>query len=273
MRSPLFLLAALSAAFSLYFSLQFQLDWKISITLFGFSLVGIPGLHYFGKKFLTQQKTKKLQETVPDLLLLAALLPRKSSFSHIVHYLAENCEEEWRKEFQRAEKQLHTGASVEQSLQEISNRNPTPVVERAMQLLIAGYQSGADMSEVFKEAGHDILETQAILRERQASMVVEKYTLLLAGGVIVPLVLGLLVGMVNGFPQGIGSDLGIGLSPEARAELLNAVLLAIPIYLFEYALLASYFVAQQESDSSKAFLYALFLVPSSLAAYYLAQGI
>ncbi|MFH0714554.1 MAG: type II secretion system F family protein [Candidatus Diapherotrites archaeon] len=266
------LLSALCAGFSLYFAFEYGLDFKIALALLLFSLFGIPGLRSFAQKFFEQQRVKKLQESTPDLLLLAALLPRRSGFAHIVHYLSESCGEEWAKEFEQAEKQLKAGESVEKSLKGISERNPDPVIERAIQLLVQGYQSGADLSEVFKEAADDILQTQGILRERQANMTVEKYTLLAAGGLIVPLVLGLLVGMVSGFPQDMGAELGVGLSAEARNALLNATLTAIPIYLFEYALLASYFVALQESDVSKAFLYALFLLPIAFACFYGVQG-
>ena len=162
---------------------------------------------------------------------------------------------------------VESGASVSEALNGISKRCECKAVDRAIALLKQGYESGADLSQTFREAADDLLETNAILRERNAAMVVEKYTLLLAGGTIVPLVLGLLIGMVSSMDSSGFELIGFGSSAKERAEMLELTVLANKIYIVEYALLASLFVAGMEGNWKKSLLYALGLLPLSMFCF------
>ena len=98
---------------------------------------------------------------------------------------------------------------------------------------------------------------------------VEKYTLLLAGGIIVPLVLGALVAMVGSLNFTGLSELGFG-SGGSEQILANA-LAGSQIYIIEYAILASVFVAYQENSIEKSIIYMVVLVPLSFALFMLAK--
>ena len=84
------------------------------------------------------------------------------------------------------------------------------------------------------------------------------------------MILGLIASMIGKMDFSFISELGLGASELQRKQLFETAILANYLYIFEYALLASVFVAWQENNSSKAVIYAIILVPLSLGAYFIA---
>lgn len=227
--------------------------------------------NYFIAIYKIEQRKMKIEKMVPDVLLQASIFPKGSSMEKVISYISNAGYGELSKEFAKAGNEIKKGASVQEAFENMKYRNFSRVLSRAVDLLVLGYNSGADMGSTFREAADDLLESNSILRERNASMLVEKYTLLFAGGLIVPVVLGLIVGLITGFDFNALAEFEIGMSAERRSALLKASLLANTIYLAEYALLASAFVANQEGSFKKSILYAAILLPLSQFAYIGAQ--
>ncbi len=265
----------LGAAFALFAMAFLLLKQTPALYIIGVCLACLFSpllLQYFFHVFLFEQNKRKKETLVPDVLLQASVFPRNTAMHRIIQYIAKANYGLLSKEFEHAFFEIKKGAPIEQALENIKKRCDSRIVSRAVNLLILGYKSGADMSTTFKDAAEDILETQGILRERAATMTIEKYTLLFAGGLIVPAILGLLVGLVQGMDFSAITELGIGLTAAEKKSVLAAAMLANQVYIFEYALLASVFIAQQEGNKKKALLYALFLLPISFAAYTIAKG-
>lgn len=244
------------------------------ITIIALVLLFLPlAINYFVATWVFESNKRKKELLVPDLLLQASIFPKGTSMNRIIRYMGEQDYGLLSNEFRKAETEMRKGASVEEALSGIKNRSKSRVIERAVNLLVQGYKSGADMGPIFKETAEDILETNQILRERVSTLVVEKYTLIFAGGIIVPVVLGLLSGMVSGMNFSVIESLELGMNSAQRKEIFEAALLGTQIYILEYAAIASFFIATQEGNSKKAVIYAAFLIPASLIAYTLAKGI
>ncbi|MDD5163765.1 MAG: type II secretion system F family protein [Candidatus ainarchaeum sp.] len=241
-----------------------------------FSLGSFPAagifLYFFMLYRLESQKMSK-EALVPDLLLQASAFPKGIAITKIFVFFSKADFGLLGKEFEIALLEIEKGVSVEEALENIKKRCKSRIIGRAIDLLIRGYESGADMGSVFRAAADDFFETNSILRERNSALVIEKYTLLFAGGLIVPAILGLLFGMVSGIDFSGLQNLEIGAGSAERSAILEATAIASQIYIAEYALLASFFIASQEGNSKKAFLYALFLLPISFAINLLAKTI
>lgn len=244
------------------------------ITGISFIVLILPLILKYSLVALLFERNKRDKELiVPDLLLQASIFPKGTEITRMIKYVGDGNYGLLGDEFKTAYNEIQKGSSVEDALSGIKNRCKSRVIERAINLLIHGYKSGADMSQIFKETAEDILETNEILRERGAALIIEKYTLIFAGGIIVPVILGLLSGMVSGMNFSIIEGLELGMSAVERKEIFNAAILGTQIYIIEYAIIASLFIANQEGNMKNAVIYAVFLVPLSFAAFLIAQGI
>ncbi|MFH1240248.1 MAG: type II secretion system F family protein [Candidatus Diapherotrites archaeon] len=244
------------------------------ITGISFIFLILPLILKYSLAALSFERDKSNKELmVPDLLLQAPVFPKGTEVTRMIKYVGEADYGLLGNEFKTAYNEIQKGASVEEALLSIKNRCKSRVIDRAITLLIHGYKSGADMSQIFKETAEDILETNEILRERVSTLIIEKYTLIFAGGIIVPVILGLLSGMVSGMNFSIIEGLELGMSALERKEIFEAALFGTKIYIIEYAIIASLFIANQEGNIKNAILYAVVLVPLSFAAFLIAQGI
>ncbi|MFA6269501.1 MAG: hypothetical protein WC652_06805, partial [archaeon] len=169
--------------------------------------------------------------------------------------------------------EINNGASAEEALTHLKELNQSATYSRVIDLFLQGYKSGAKISELLKETAEDLLETKAIIKERQAVMLVTKYTLLLASGLIVPAILGSIIGLVSGLNFDSLGELSFGISSTERKVLFNSAIGGTTIYLFEYAAISAFFLAQQEGNKKNFWIYGAILTPIAAGIFFLAKSL
>ncbi len=219
-----------------------------------------------------EERKKKLEDEIPDMLLLASSLPGHSTIPKIIGFMASNGSGPLSWEFRRAEKEIAAGIPIESALDSMAARNGSAALDRAIGMINVALDSGAEMSRAFRETAEDFMQTHAITRERASAMAVQKYTLLAAGGFLVPFILGKLGSMAEGFSVSAVSGLGIGATEGQRLALASAASLASATYIAEFTVIAAMFIGLQEGRPKKAALYALALLPAGLGVYFLSRG-
>jgi len=208
--------------------------------------------HNMRFEFAQQSMEKRLAD-----LLLQASISSKEDFNKMLRSFVDADLGILSKDFEVVLEKINKGSSVEEALNGLKKKYDSKFLNIVIDLLLQQYYTGAEMRDVFRNTADDILETQAILRERKSALIIEKYTLLFAGSAIVPFVLALITNFVK----------SIGSSFLFNENLLGVAIFSTQIYIIEYAILASIFVAFIEGNPKRFVLYCLALIPLSLIIY------
>ncbi len=213
-----------------------------------------------------EQRTRKIEQQVPDSLILFASLPIHTPFEQAIEILSNSSQEPIRSEWVRVHRHIQKSGNVIKALEKFGEGMNSSIISRCMHLFERGYESGASIHGAAASLAHDLLVHQAHFQERSATLLVEKYTLLLAGGILVPVLLGVLVGVVEKLPFHLLTE-----NAATHQALFSAALISIRGYLGIYAALAGIFVGMQENRKWKMSVYVLVLVPLAQIAYQLGK--
>jgi hypothetical protein len=160
----------------------------------------------------------------------------------------------------------------------LAARNDSALLRRSVDLLVAAYETGADLAPAFREVAEDAFDLQAISRESAAAGALQKYTLLAGGALFVPAILSVLLGLVSslgvtGFSFSGEEGAAAGAALAQRAAVQNAVVFGAQAYLVIFAALAGAFVAAAEGAKRKAVLYFAFMAPCALLVFHALQAV
>ncbi len=219
-------------------------------------------------RYMRERKDRLIEKHLAESMYQAASLAGYTSFENVLKAMAESGYGALSDEFKKAYNSVRSGESVELALEKMAERNGSKMLNRAINVMLSGYKTGIDLSEALREAAEDIEKTLAIDRENGASIIVEKYTILFAGGIIVPLILGAMISLVGSIDLSSLQEFGMG--GQSREILENAVF-GNQIYVAIYSIIASVFVAYQENRIENSLVYVLFLLPASLVLFNLAR--
>ncbi|MFH1056906.1 MAG: type II secretion system F family protein [Candidatus Micrarchaeota archaeon] len=265
---------AASVAFSFTLAVLELIFLKLDVffqALFFFTTLTLPPiLLFFYKEYLIEKKQSEIDAFLPPALFQIASFPSSTPTEKTFDSIAKGDFGALSGEFALALKQIKTGYSVREALEEMKKRNSSLLLRRTCDLMLKSYRSGAKTSgEMFKDIAEDVYSLQEIVRETAASLSMQKYTLLIGGSVLVPIVLALLFNISASLQEGFSEDL---LGFTANPALQNTILWANQLYLAIFALVASLFIARVEEKPRKAVLYFAVMAPLALILFNLVRG-
>ncbi|MDO8339033.1 MAG: type II secretion system F family protein [Candidatus Burarchaeum sp.] len=228
----------------------------------------LPFLYYFYLHYALERRNRELEKYLPDALLHAAALERGTSTERMLDSLATAGYGLLSQEFAQVSNSVKAGASVPSALNAMANRSQSLLLKRAAWLMAAGYSVGSEAYASLREAADDILSVFLLLRERSALASMQKYTLL-AGAILVPLILGTLLGAI------LKLDIVSFTFDEVGAlnaqGIRDAAAGAAPAYILIYTFLSSLLIAQLEGSWRRFVPYVVVLAPLSLGLFELAR--
>ena len=175
----------------------FELDIDRVIIL-GIVLFFVPFfINYLWQDIKFENMKKKKENLLPELLLEASVFYDENSLLKNIKKMSQ-IDLPFNKDFYRILREINNGSNIVDALNRLKTLNQSKNIDRVIDLFLHGYESGVALETLLKETAEDLLENNSILKERQAVMLVTKYTLFLAAGLIVPSIIGLIIGLVNG---------------------------------------------------------------------------
>jgi hypothetical protein len=256
-------LKALLASGALALALTLSGQWE----LIGFSVM--PFLVFHG---LAETKKKKqareIREKLPLALFQAASLSNVTCLEDVVKKLGQSGHGRLSQLFTQASNQVENGIPLEKALQDSAKQSNSVLYSRTVKILARGHSNGGDLSMLLREAAEDSAKATNVLREQASNTSLEKYTLLLGGGIIVPVIMGVVSSLVTG----IGFIDLWGAQESFRQAVVSNAGLGVRIYLAEYALLASAWVGMQEGKPENFFFYSCLLLPLGQTLFFLAKN-
>ena len=221
----LLLLASVAASHALDFSLE------LALFLAFFSLALPPAVSFSVPHYLAAARVKKMESEIPDLLLQASSFPPGIGSHKLVSYLASHSTGELGKEFTSIERQLRAGATFEAAMAAFAKRADSGLLSRAVSLILQSARAGSDLTAALRATAEDLLDLQALYRERAAALTIERHTLLLSAALVVPALLAVAVGIVKSFDFSELASLGFSAELEQQKSVLAAALLGNHVYL------------------------------------------
>ncbi len=251
------------------FLFYLDIDYQ-KIIIFGFLIFFIPFfLIYLISDVLFERNKRKKEDLLPELLLEMSVFVDQMSLIKIIEEVSKMDFSILSEDFKLINLQLKNSQDINTAINKIKKMNNSKIISRFFDVLLQGYYSGSKLSKLLSELAEEMLSNRAIIREIGATMLVTKYTLLLASVLIVPTILGLIITLVNGFNFSFSGDFEIGLSKIQRDELFNLSVIAVQIYIIEYALISSFFLAMQDNNKKNFFIYALILSPLAAIFFFI----
>lgn len=222
-------------------------------------------------EYAREKRRAEIEYYLPSALYQLAFYPPSTPIEQTISSLGRSDFGALGEEFALASRHVDAGHSVPRALEMLKKRNSSLLLDRACDLLALHYRSGSiESGETFKDVAEDVSSLQEIVRETTASLSLQKYTLLIGGSVLVPVVLALLFNVTSSLQEGFSNEL-LGLASSAGLQ--KTVMQSTQLYLGVFALVSSVFIASLEEKPSKALVYFAFMAPLSIALFNLALGV
>lgn len=204
-----------------------------------------------------ERAREDIERHLPDALFAVSGMPKGSGPERLLGAIARGGHGALSEEAMKSVKQLLAGVKPDSVLHDLGARNGSAMLRRAC--LVMRQMVSANSLDRLGALAEDMIRCSQIKRERAQLLAMQKYTLL-AGGLLVPLILKMALGL-------LGSMSGL-MGGEGAGGLVSCAARAIPPYLLLYSAMVSVAIAEAEGKRSAMPFYLAGLAAASLAVFY-----
>jgi len=218
----------------------------------------------FGE-YLFSIKRKNLENALVDEILRISGVVRSNDLKVILGKLALSNNSIVSKEFSLVLNKINQGHNPKYVFKNLKDKYNSDLLTKFLDLLIYSVSTGTVTSLDYKNIVKDFLRSREIIDERTSILLMQKYTIIFAGGLIVPGILGVVISLVKSL-TGIVDISIVGLNSSSSLFMVSYY--CSIIYIFEYVIISSIYLSQLDDNSKKFWLYLCFLLPISLLFFF-----
>ena len=252
----LLLLPLLLFLFILDLNIYLFLGIFVGILVFGFLFNGI------FKKYKFLIKKQKLEIAIIDELMIISSYPKSNDLKNILKKLKFSKNNIISEEFSFVYDKINNGHNPRSVFEILKKKYESVILTRFLDLLLLSITTGVVSNKDYKKLATQFIESKELLSERESMLLMQKYTVLFAGGLIVPGILGVVISLINNLRS------NVSLTTIASDVFVISYVCTI-IYIIEYSIISGIYLGLIENSSRKSALYVIILLPLSLLLFFL----
>jgi len=217
------------------------------------------------EKIKNGSRKKSLENGLVDELLKLSSAPKTNDLQIVLEKLSESRNKIISEEFSGLKAKIDRGHKPKEMFEILRNKYHSEILDRFLELVYLSTTAGTVSSSDYKQVADNFLKSKQLIDERSSLLLMQKYTIIFAGGLIVPGILGIVIALV----EKLGSTMDLGLLGfQASTGLYQVSYYCAMIYILEYVLISSIYLALLESEPRKAFAYLVFLLPIGFLIFF-----
>ncbi len=223
--------------------------------------------------FLASARVDRIEADLPDVLKqFGDTLKAGGTYEYALREIAESEYGPLKKEINNVVRKLEEGENFETAFSTLSENVNSRLVKRTVTIIVDSIRAGAALADVLEDIAEDVRAMHQIHRERRARTTMQVMFMVVAGGLIAPMIFGFVSTIATTL---IRASLG-AVTDKSRilsaTEAISTINLGIQIYLIAEIIASSVMMSlMREGKISKSIIYFPVLLLIAYASYLLAQ--
>ncbi len=226
-------------------------------------------LYILFKKYKRNKQKQKLELALLDEVLVLSSQPRTNDLKQLLYKLSNSNHKIVSKEFKIILKKIEDGHNVKSVFQIFSKKYNSEIIDQFLDLLYTSVTTGTVTVNDYRSFANNFLRSKQLLDERNSALLIQKYTIIFAGGFIVPGILGVVISLVKKLTGTIDLTLISQSQLISNSSLFTVCYYCSIIYIIEYVIISSIYLSMLESDLRKTIVYLIFLMPVASLLFFI----
>jgi hypothetical protein len=213
---------------------------------------------------------KDLENALTEEILKLTTISFTGDIKQIINHLSVSRNKTISKEFIILKKKIMQGHNINNLFESLKKKYSSDILDKFLNLILISYKTGTTSYNDFKNLVDEFLKSKQIMQERNSMLLMQRYTIIFSGTIIIPLILGVVISLVKKLQTTFDMSL---LGFEINNRLFVVGYYCSIIYIIEYIIVSSIYLSTIDNNPKKFIVYLLVFLPVSLALFFLAPVI